>query len=133
MIRLYDGWRKVLNDPRHPLFFDSIKSSFELFLKGKDNLPLIVLNVADHLENGKPFVNFATLEGDFESRMRDIINRYYTSKVLSGETPPPLGYALVKKGGLERSVLYKQIVKYLLSRNISNYREIPGFMRGTLF
>lgn len=122
-VNLYRDWTSALNDTKNPLFFDNIKSFFDIFLKGKDNLPLIALTVADHIENGKPNFSLNSFNEDFISRTSDIINRYYLKRILDSKEPTVFGYALMKRGGLERVLLYKNIVIDLLQGNFDKYKE----------
>ena len=114
-VDLYKNWTSALNNQKSPLSFDKIESYFHDFLSGNDNLPLIGLTVADYIENGKSNFSLDSFEKDFESRSKGIINRYYLDKVLNDKEPSALGVALMKRGGLERNLIYKNIILDLLN------------------
>ena len=124
-VEMYEEWTSVLNDQNNPFFFENIKQDFDLFLQGKSNLPLILLTVADYLENGRSTFDPKTFDTDFESRVKDIINRYYLNKVLFGKQPSALGCALMDKDakGLKRAILYKEIVADLLNGDTEKYNN----------
>jgi len=107
-VDLYKDWTSILNDPRSPLFFDNIKSDFDDFLKGKDNLTLITLTVADHMENKKYNFSLDDFDDDFKSRTSDIIYRYYLNPILDSKEPLALGIGLIKKGGVRKIIIIQK-------------------------
>jgi hypothetical protein len=96
-----------------PLSYKAIAAEFADYLSGEDMLPLMLLTVADYIENGKPYFNAETFEKDFDVRSGDILWRYHGKALQDGNTPSLLGQALVD-GGLERIGLYKRKVAELL-------------------
>ncbi len=124
----YSTMRNVLGgDGPNSLF--SIKSSFNGFMNGMDNLALIVLTVADYLDNGKPF-ELSNFESAFEEKYRDVKYRYYDSFVEKDSVPSALGRGIVEYKGYKRLYKYKIIVSDLLFGNgerLEPYTHIPSF------
>jgi|SRR3989344_955780 len=86
------------------------------FAHGKGKLDLMVLSVADCLDDGKSHtVELANLKNNFDLRMADIVARNYHHKIDTGKSPTAFGVALVERDGLKRMESYLSIVRDLLA------------------
>lgn len=127
----YEGMIAVLRGAG-PLSYEAIEQEFRETVQGKENLPLIVLSVADYMALPGTRFDPLTMDRDFEARSDDIMERYYHQAVREGKTPPLLGQALVGENGLEKIIRYKNIVKALLENTTGAATEIlgrPKFLR----
>lgn len=111
----YEGMRKVLKGDG-PLSYREIEKRFRKFMGGRDNLPLILLTVADHIESGRSEFDPYALEEDFEKRADDIHFRYWGKAIEEGRVPSMVGRALYR-GGMDRIKSYKDIVHNLILNN----------------
>lgn len=115
-----------------PLSYKLIFEEFQGYIEGKDRLHLMLLTISDYIENGKPFFDLDTFDKDFETRSQDVIWRYYRKALFRGETPSLLGQALVN-GGVERMILYKNILSKLIkndSEDVERFKLETNFYRG---
>lgn len=127
----YRNMKEVLLSGKSQLSYQSIGSRFRGFIEGRENLPLLILTVADYIENGRPSFEQGSLERDFDERFADIMWRYHTKPVQEGRPPSLIGQALVE-GGMERIKYYKRIVQMLLANNpdeIEKLRQSTNFFK----
>jgi hypothetical protein len=118
---LYSGWRDVLTTASHRYNYFGLEERFSGFLEGKDNLALIVVTVADLIENGKARFDPECMDSDFWIRTGDIIERYHVNKVNSGQLSTAFGMSLMRRRGLERVVGYKRLISGLLAGELDKY------------
>ncbi len=112
-----------------PLSYKEIEKQFAEFLAGRDNLPLILLTLADYMAVDQPTFDVNHLDQNFAARSEDITFRYYGKAIADGRTPSLLGQALVS-GGMDRIVGYKQLVGDLFD---NHPRVISGLQNSTTF
>ena len=128
-VSLYADWKQTLANKQSPYAFEKLQKEFAGFLEGKGNLPLILLTTVDYLENGKPTVDLSTFDTDFCHRTNDIKRRYYDEPLAASRPVSAFGYALIEKGGLERALRYKRIVKDLVEGRIDDCTAFPNFLK----
>lgn len=124
---LYADWTEALQNPDYPLNYSSIMQNFSGFLKGEGDLGLIILTLADNLDdttdpksNGK--IDFNKMAEPFKRRMDDIIYRYFTAKIKQRISPAPLGISLNEMGERARIESYLFMIDDLLhNRNMHLY------------
>jgi len=90
------------------------------YVHGKDKLGLIVLTVADYLDDRGDHpadikLDLKKIKENFEVGSGEILARHYHGRVKAGKSPTAAGVALVKESGLKRMELYLKVVDNLLS------------------
>jgi len=128
-IKNYSAWSDAYNDSDNLHNVDAMFREYgnphvegNDFAHGKDKFGLMVLTVADCIDDGKSYkmnLNDAVhLKANFDLRMADVVARSYGNKIKAGKSPTAFGAALVEKGGLQRMELYLNIVNNLLSSSL---------------
>ena len=112
----YAGMRAAL---RADNLHHRVQDEFTFFRRGRENLPLMALSLADYLAVPRPvpsdiFDTQERLDVFFVDRMEDLIKRYHTSFLDQGKTPSAFGQALTQKGGIVRVEDYKLRIQQLL-------------------
>ncbi len=113
-VQEYQSWTRTLRDAANPYNFLGVRQEFSSFLEGKDNLPLMVVTIADFLDNRSGNVDISDREALFSVRTGDILERYYYHPLRQGDAVSAFGLALMQRGGLERIKKYKNIISSLL-------------------
>jgi len=96
-----------------------IIKEFADYKKGKDNLPLIALSVADYLSTDKAYNKIDLRDKNsfdefFKERAEDIVSRYYYKPLQEQRPVSALGTALIVKKGYDRMLKNKEIISTLL-------------------
>jgi len=126
-VQHYSEWSDVYNEQRNPHNIAAMFSEYgdphaaegNDFAHGKDNLSLMVLAVADFLDDGKSHqVDLKKLKENFDLRMSNITTRDYYDMIKAGKLPTAFGVALLEKGGLQRIESYLTVIDSLLSSTL---------------
>ncbi len=132
--KAYEGMRSYV---RQGDTYATIEADFFSFKKGRKNLPLIALTVADLIavDNRVDSLGCFSLErfeDDWNERTSDILTRYNPNGSPKGEAPT-VGLALLDRGGLRRWENYKNLVNRLLTgseEDLAQMRDkVPGLWR----
>ncbi len=110
--------------------YKKIKDFFSSFLEGKENLPLMILSVADYtaVTTRKEYYGLLSstvdayclqLDGLFDERTTFMVDAHYYIRKRMSMDPTPLGISSVEKGSLERIRMYKDKIIYPLLRGDS--------------
>lgn len=126
---LYADWTAALHDQNNLYHYDSIMRLFSGFLKGNQDLGLIILTLADSLDdtidqnsNGK--IDIDKMIEPFKRRMNDIIYRNITARTDQGKAPTPSGVSLSEMGEITRIESYLTMIDDLLhGRNLHHYDQ----------
>jgi len=123
-VHLYEAWTQALNDPEGDFYFGNLQREFSGFLEGKDRLGLILLTVADCVENGKSSLDLSQLGENYLARMDDIMGRHYHAKKEQGKPPTAFGISLVDREELKRLDRYRDLAIDLFAGTIP-YNDLP--------
>lgn len=97
-----------------------LNAEFKEFVQAKDNLPLMVLTVVDPLarddvlDESSARLTSTSFTEDYEYRMKDVLDRYFTNRVIFEKPSSLLGLAYAKHGGIERMAKYRGVILALL-------------------
>lgn len=125
----YAGMRSAL---RTDNLHHRVQDEFTFFRRGHDNLPLMVVTMADYLAVPRPFSadvldSPERFDEFFAARMNDLVVRYYTSFVHRRKRPSAFGTALIEKSGTVRADQYKTRIKQLLFGPDSDVESLRHF------
>ncbi len=128
----YTGMRDAL---RTDNLHNRIQDEFVFFRRSLDNLPLMVLSLADYLAvpqqmPGGVLDSSECLDEFFAARMKDLVARYYNSFCRKGKTPSAFGRALKEKGGILRAEKYKSRIQQILFGPLSDVESLRHFAPG---
>ncbi len=126
-VQHYSEWSDVYNEQHNPHNVVAMFSEYgnphaaegNDYVHGKDKLSLMVLTVADFLDDGKSNqVGLKKLKENFYLRMSTIVTRDYYDRIKAGKLPTAFGVALLEKGGLQRMEAYLNTIESLLSSSL---------------
>lgn len=125
----YAGMRSAL---RTDNLHHRVQDEFTFFRRGHDNLPLMVLTMADYLAVPRQMPSNVLDSPEhfdelFAARMNDLVVRYYTSLVHQRKRPSAFGTALIEKNGTVRADQYKTRIKQLLFGRDSDIESLRNF------